>query len=406
MSIDFKKNNRYNPEIHQRAKSCIAQGALTNSKRPESFIEGIYPTHLIKGHGCTVVDVNGNSYIDFICGLGTNLIGYDNLPMRHALRNAHYYGTSLSLPTLHEVKYAEDLKAHFHFVDRWKFLKTGTEACMAAVRMARAFTKRQLVLSEGYHGHADLFQSLNPPHNGVSIDQNIMKLEKHEMGIDLAAAVIIEPVMLDDSVSRRQYVEQLRKDCDKHGTILIFDEIITGFRFPKLSVANYWDIKPDLICLGKAMAGGMPLAAVGGRKEIMDGDYFVSSTYAGDIVSITAGHATLTAVAKNYPIKTLWEFGEEATTELNELCKGVVQFKGYATRGVLDGDELMKALFMQESVKAGLLFGPSYFFCHSHIDVWDQVKVLLRDVILKVKNPSTKLEGNLPVKPYAQKVRG
>jgi acetylornithine/succinyldiaminopimelate/putrescine aminotransferase len=158
----------------------------------------------------------------------------------------------------------------------------------------------------------------------------------------------------------------LRKLCDKHGIVLIFDEIITGFRYRKLSVALDTNILPDLILLGKAMANGLPLAAVGGKAAILDGDYFVSSTYAGEILSLTATQAVLNIlVNKRYPdynLDKLWEYGERFIKKFNQELSPHLELVAYPTRGVFKGDDLVKACFMEKAIQCKILTGPSWFY--------------------------------------------
>ena len=132
------------------------------------------------------------------------------------------------------------------------------------------------------------------------------------------------------------------------------------------SVAQYLGIAPDLIVFGKALGNGFPIACVGGRAELMEQDYFVSSTFAGETVSIAAAIACITALQRTYDLNHLWRSGERFVEKFNATAFGV-RITGYATRGVLSGDEMARALFMQESIKAGLLFGPSWFFAFPHI---------------------------------------
>ncbi len=262
---------------HRRAQNCIAQNYLTNSKRPESLIKGVFPTHVSGGRGCYLFDTKGKKYLDFIAGLGTNLLGYAHTKVNAAIASQMEKGASHSLASTIELDAAEKLKELFPFVDCVKWLKTGSDACSAAVRIARAYTGRDLILSEGYHGWSDAFVSLTPPALGVPMPTPMGLLKDFELDRNVAA-VIVEPIVTDMSETRIEWLRRLRAECTKHGVLLIFDEIITGFRFPGYSVAQHFGITPDLICLGKAIANGMPLAAVGGKYAVMNcGEYFISS---------------------------------------------------------------------------------------------------------------------------------
>lgn len=392
---------------HKRAQASIAQSYLTNSKRPEAFISGIYPTHIVKGHGAHVWDTNGKKYLDFVTGLGTSLLGYSHERIVGAIGSRLRGGFSHSLATTLEVETAEKLKQLFTFVDCVKFLKTGGEATSAAIRIARAATGRERILSAGYHGWHDQFVSLTEPALGVpDCDECGLGIGKYFENLTLSgvAAVIVEPVITDWSDERRMWLQQLREKCTKAGALLIFDEIITGLRWPRFSVAGYWGITPDLICLGKALAGGMPLAAVGGKYDVMNcGEYFVSSTYAGETLSLAAAKETMTLLQTKYDIKFLWDKGLAFQKRFNEIGCGVVGIEGYPTRGILVGPG--KALFMQEACKAGLLFGVSFWFNFPLAEVAAETLVVIESIVAKIRSGSVALEGQAPQSPFAQKVR-
>lgn len=397
---------------HRRAQNCIAQGALTNSKRPESHIKGVYPTHLAYGLGPRVWDHAGKSYLDFICGLGTNILGYGNERVNQSVALQLYHGASLSLGTHHEIECAEKVKELFPFVDAVKFLKTGSEACSAAIRIARASTGRKWILSEAYHGWHDSFVSLTPPHIGVPKNQNqsnlwIEPLAGNEHLLDATAAVIVEPVITDWSDDRRAYLQNLRELCTKHGVLLIFDEVITGFRWPRFSVSNYWSITPDLIVLGKAMANGMPLAAVGGKYAVMNCEpqYFVSSTYAGETLSLVAAKKTMELLQVKYDLQILWERGQQFLDGFNALWPEEIKIDGYPSRGSFKGEALVRALFFQEACLAGLLFGPSWFYSFAHIDETHGVIDTCRDILGRIRRGEVRLKGEMPQSPFAEKVR-
>ncbi len=392
---------------HKRAQDCIAQGALTNSKRPECLVKGVYPTHVVSGKGGLLFDSRGRSYIDFICGLGSNLLGYANDEINQAIAQQLAKGTTLSISTELEVETAEKIKECFPFIGKMKILKTGSDACSAAVRIARARTGRFIVLSEGYHGWHDQFVSLTPPALGVPDDESIYRFEKLAHVDETTAAVIIEPVQLDAGPERVAWLQALRARCDEVGALLIFDEVITGFRFPKFSVSEWFGIRPDLIAIGKAMGGGLPISAVGGAAKVMDaGEYFISSTFAGETLSLAAAKKTMEMLQTKYLLMDLWREAEDFVTQFNAIWPEGVQIKGYPTRGAFVGDPLIKALFWQASCDAGIIFGPSFFFAFPHIKLKSQVLSSCRDVLLRVKMGQVQLRGELPSSPFSAKVRG
>lgn len=394
---------------HKRAQSAIAQAYLTNSKRPESLVKGVYPTHMARGQGCWLWDHFGKKYLDFVCGLGTNLLGYSHDLLVGAVSEWVRRGWSHSLGTHLEVETAEKLKEAFPAVDAWKFLKSGSEACNAAVKIARAATGRNWILSEGYHGIGDDFVSLVDPALGVPREPHYPRPIASLEGMPICketAAVIVEPVVTDASPERRKWLESLREACTKAGALLVFDEVITGLRWPKFSVSGAWGITPDLVVLGKALGGGLPIAAVGGKYAVMNGaEYFVSSTYAGETLSLAAAKATVTLLQTKFDLGQLWEKAGAWVAKFNAACDGVVQIEGYPTRGVLRGADLPKALFMQEACRAGMLFGPSFFFGFPHIEAAPDALPAIGAIAQRIRGGEVRLAGEAPKSPFAQQVR-
>lgn len=401
MSIDFS--------WHKRAQDCIAQGALTNSKNPNSFVFGCYPTHLKRGQGCFVWDIQGRKYIDYICGLGANLTGYANTKISAAISRELNNGISLSLSSTLEVEYAEQLKQIFPFCHQFKFLKTGSEAAIAALRIARAFTGKSYVLSDGYHGWHDIFVSQTKPATGVKDDFKICKFDieifNDADNYNDVSAVIVEPVITDNSENRMRQLMKTREICTRENIILIFDEIITGFRYADLAVCLNHKIKPDILLLGKSIGGGLPLSAVGGRSELMNNpNYFVSSTFAGDRLSLAAAMEQLKLI-RSCSVE-LQRDAADFKNRFNSICREKIYIDGYDTRGVFKAiDDEYKALFFQEAIKCGILFGPSWFFCTEHKDHTYAVIESCNDIIKKINRGDVRLEGKMPQSPFAQKVR-
>lgn len=419
----MKPKPRFDSDIASRAERAIAHKALTNSKRPESFIKGVYPTHLKSSKGGYSYDTNGNRYIDFITGLGANLLGACDDEINEAIKSQLQDGCSHSLGHPLEVECAERLKEFFPFVEKWRFLKTGSEACSAALRIARAYKETVMhgqpnipewVASDGYHGWHDQFTVLTPPAYGCPDKRagggKTMSLEP--LGIDSRvhwygfAGVIIEPIVTDYSDARIEYLRHLRSICTEKKILLIFDEVITGLRWPGYSVAFQYGIIPDLIVLGKALGGGMPLSAVGGKAEVMDTDYFVSSTFAGETLSLAACKKMLDLLQHKHKIDHLWEKGGLFMEKFNAIWPKGIRLEGYPTRSVFKGEKETKDLFFQECCKAGILVGPSFFFSFAHIDLMDEALSTFSDILEQIRLGNVKLEGEPSVVPYAQQVRG
>jgi len=392
--------------LGQRAKKAIAHAALTNSKRPEVFPSN-YPTHITKARGCYVWDENGKRLIDFVCALGTNFLGYAHKEINDAVKAQMDKGSLYSLGSDLEVEFAEKIQETFSYCERVRVLKSGTEGCNAAIRIARAATGREWVISDGYHGWSDDFVSLTPPAKGIPMPRPWIGTLR-ELRIPsvptLTAAIIVEPVITDFSDKRVQELLELREFCTRNKICLIFDETISAIRFPGLSVANHTGIYPDISVFGKALANGLPISVVAGRAKFMDADYFVSSSFAGDTLSMRAAMEVL-RIAK-HDIDGIWEYANRFVKNFNLLAPDLVHIEGYPTRGVFKAkDDETKAIFFQEACKAGLLFGPSFFWCEPHNMETSLVLGLCNTIFTRMRNGETKLDGELPVTPFAQKQR-
>jgi glutamate-1-semialdehyde aminotransferase len=266
-------------------------------------------------------------------------------------------GAMLSLSTPLEIDLANTLKVILPFVDSVKCLTIQFEARGGAVTIARAATARSLVLSE-----ADYTAGVSDWHD--------------------VAAVLVEPVITDISDERRSWLEGLRDQCELHGALLIFDETATCFRFPRFCVANFWEIEPDLIILGSALASGLPLAVVAGKRAVMKS----SSPYPGSTLSLAAAQKTLALLrGSHYRIDTLW------LDAFNALAPSIVRIEGYPTRGVFTGDALGRALFFQESADSGLLFGQTWFFNFPLSEKSDVTISACKDILCKISAGAVKL---------------
>jgi glutamate-1-semialdehyde 2,1-aminomutase len=393
-----------NIALQRRARECIAQNALTNSKREECFVQDVYPTHIKKAYKCYLIDADDKKYIDYICGLGTNYFGYGNYHITNAVTETLKNGAVYSFASEDEVLFAEEFKGKFPFVEKIKILKEGSAGCAAAIKIARAYTGRDYVLSEGYHGWHDAFVQLTPPAHGVIRDGKVQRYDSEidECFLKACAAVIVEPVILDASEQRRLWLQNLRRLCTKHGTLLIFDETITAMRFQQYSVAKAWNILPDIWVGGKALGGGLPISVVGGKKEVMDCDYFVSSTWAGDRTAIAAARKAFELLSVYHP-DNVWANGQEFLVRFNCLSPKI-QIEGYPTRGRFIPTGFVN-IFYQEMAKAGVLFGPSWFYnLDLHFEM-DNVIGIARSVIKKIRDGKVWMEHTPPVSPFAEKMR-
>lgn len=280
------------------------------------------PIFISKAYGSRIVDVSGREYLDYVGSWGPMILGHADRDVVEAVCHAAADGLSFGAPTEAETVLAELVKEAFPVIEKMRFVSSGTEATMSAVRLARGFTGRSLIIKcdGAYHGHADSLlvsagsgvatlaipgcpgipddiarNTLVVPFNDIAAVQACFAAHK-----DRIASLIVEPVCGNMGVvnPKSGYLEQLRKICTENGALLIFDEVMTGFRGCFGGVSNLTGIKPDLTCLGKIVGGGMPLAVYGGRAEIMahiapDGLVYQAGTLSGNPVAVAAGIATL-----------------------------------------------------------------------------------------------------------------
>lgn len=387
---------------NDRAKECIGQGFLTNSKNPDSDFPFV-PTHWLKGAGAYMYDEKHNGYIDMICGLGAIHWGYGMETF------TGFYPELLSGCSIKEVQAAEAIKGFMPWVERVKFVNDGTEACLAAIRMARAHTGRYQVFSEGYHGWSDEYIGLCddsigiPPSNKFCMRKlNIDKLD--EILVPATAAVILEPVMLDDSPERVAKLVKIRKFCSANGIVLIFDEVITGLRYPLGSVATDKAIYPDLICCGKAFGNGEKTGFVAGRKDLLDGPYFVSGTYFGQGRALTAIINSIEMHEKDSS-DILCDSAKVANLGFNSFDPEIVRIEGWGTRGNFVGTDYNVATFRQEMFKRKWYTKTTLVWNWANICFCDKFLAYSKEVIEGIKAGDLKLEYELPVKGVAQIIR-
>ncbi|HKN62486.1 MAG TPA: glutamate-1-semialdehyde 2,1-aminomutase, partial [Candidatus Acidoferrales bacterium] len=280
------------------------------------------PLIIDRGQGARLWDVDGREYVDFVCSWGALILGHAHPDVVSAVADQAARGTSFGMTSPLEVDLAEQIARALPSVERIRFVSSGTEATMSAIRAARGFTKRDLILKfeGGYHGHSDSFLveagsglatlgisssagvpdafaklTLNAPYNDLATVETIFR--KHAGKI---AAVIVEPVAANMGVvpPLAGFLQELREITRREGALLIFDEVITGFRMAYGGAQNLYEIEPDLTTLGKIIGGGLPVAAYGGRRDIMEmvaplGPVYQAGTLSGNPLAMRAGLATL-----------------------------------------------------------------------------------------------------------------
>ncbi len=299
----------------------VTPGGVDSPVRAFGAVGGT-PLVIREARGATIVDVDGREYVDFVGSWGPLILGHAHPKVVEAVAAACARGTSYGAPCMPEIELAEEVVAAYPGLEQVRFVSSGTEAVMSAIRLARGATGRELIVkfSGCYHGHADhllvaagsgLATFGQPSSAGVPAAfaglTRVLPLDD-EAALDALfaaegdriAAVIIEGVPANNGMlmQRREFLEALRTHCDRHGALLIFDEVITGFRIGPGGAAAHYGITPDLATFGKVIGGGMPVGAFGGRREIMkrlspEGDVYQAGTLSGNPIAMTAGLATL-----------------------------------------------------------------------------------------------------------------
>jgi glutamate-1-semialdehyde 2,1-aminomutase/spore coat polysaccharide biosynthesis protein SpsF len=412
-------------EFKGRAQKVIPSCTQTFSKGPTQFVQGVAPVFLERGQGSHVWDVDGNEYIDYAMALGPIILGHNYPSVTEAVMRQMKDGTTFSLPHPLEVRLAEMLVEVIPCAEMVRFAKNGSDVTSGAVRVARAYTGRDVIACCGYHGWQDWYIGTTTRNKGVpkplaelSISceyNNIASLERaFSEHPGKVAAVIMEPVGVAEP--RDGFLRKVRDLTQREGALLIFDEIVTGFRMALGGAQEYYGVTPDLACFGKAMGNGYPIAAVVGRREIMElfDEVFFSFTFGGEALSLAAAVATITEIRERDVIEHLWEQGQKLKDGYNVLAR---EFKldertgcvGFPPRTVVtfkdeNGEDslLLKSLFQQECIRRGVLFSGSQNMCYSHNDadidhtlrVYRTAMEILADAIHK-ENVKDRLEGEV-----------
>ena len=326
-------------KLYKKAVNLIP-GGVNSPVRAFKSVNREAPIFVKKGEGCRIWDEDDNEYIDYICSWGPLILGHNHPKVIEEVKKIIENGSSYGLPTKYEVDLAELIVDIVPSIEKVRLTTSGTEATMSAVRLARAYTQRNKILKfEGcYHGHSDAllvksgsglltdgYQDSNGITDGVLKDTltlpfgDIEKVKKILENKDIAC-VIVEPIPANMGLieTHKEFLLELREITKKTGTLLIFDEVISGFRLALGGAQEFFGITPDLTTLGKIIGGGYPVGAFGGKKEIMDlvapvGRVYHAGTLSGNPIASKAGFATLTYLKEN---KSIYKDLEEKTKYL------------------------------------------------------------------------------------------
>lgn len=391
--------------LFEKAQKLIPGGVNSPVRACKSV--GCDPVFIRRGAGSKVYDVDGNEYVDFVCSWGPMILGHNHPAVVEAIQKALADGTSFGAPTPLEVELAELVIEAMDSVEQVRFVNSGTEATMSAIRLARGYTGKKIVVKfDGcYHGHADSFlvkagsgvitlgipgspgvpddivkNTISIPYNDLETMEKTLRDESLEI-----ACVIVEPVAGNMGVVEPApgFLEKLRQVTKERHIVLIFDEVITGFRLAFGGAQTRFGILPDLTCLGKIIGGGLPVGAYGGRKEIMEmiapvGPVYQAGTLSGNPLAMAAGIATLKVLREPGFYETLEEKAAHFAAELTGLALkysqaitlnrvGSLMTGFFTTDPVTDFNSAMKAdaekygRFYRAMLARGIYLAPSQF---------------------------------------------
>jgi len=403
--------NRYlnSEKMLQRALKTIPLGSQTFSKSKVHFPYGVSPFFIDRGKGAYVWDVDGNKYIDFGASLGAIILGYGDEDVSDAVRKQLEKGTIFPLANEVEFKVAEKIVELVPCAEKVRFGKNGSDVTTAAIRLARAYTKKEHVIICGYHGWHDW--SIGTTTRNLGVPQAVKELTHTFKYNDIEslksvfqehpgkiAAVILEPMNVE--YPKDNFLQKVKDLTHENGAVLIFDEMITGFRYSLGGAQELFGVVPDLATFGKGISNGYPVSAIVGKAEIMDfmEEIFFSFTFGGEALSLVAALATMTKLQKLFVLEDIKEKGQKFLDKLNQLLLKhelsetffvvghpswsilqIKDFNGYTSYQI-------KTLFLQEMFKRNILFLCGHLFTYSHtendlnalLSAYDEVLALMK----------------------------
>ena len=398
-------NQSNSEKLFARAQQFIP-GGVNSPVRSFRAVQGT-PPFIHRGQGSRIWDVDGNEYIDYVCSWGPLALGHAHPAVVEALQAAAQNGTSFGAPTELEVELAQLICEAFPSVDTVRLVSSGTEACMSAIRLARAHTGRSKIIkfSGNYHGHADGLlvragsgamthgvptsagvpdsyaqETLVADYNGLSSVE--AWFEQYPQDI---AGIIVEPVAGNMGVvpPAEGFLQGLRSLTSANGAALIFDEVITGFRLAYGGAQTLFNITPDITCLGKIIGGGLPVGAYGGRREIMEqvaplGPMYQAGTLSGNPLAVTAGITTLKELQNPGVYQQMDSLAQRLTEGISQVFaqhevpshinRVNSMFTGFFTAGPVDtlaqveqADTAKYGAYFHALIERGVYFAPSQF---------------------------------------------
>lgn len=417
-------------ELYYRAKKIMTPVTQTLAKGPGQYIKGVAPKYLKSGKGSHVWDVDGNEYLDYNMAIGPVSLGYCYPEVDEAIISQLKDGISFSMMHELEVEFSELIHRIIPNAEAIRISKTGADVTSAAIRVARAYTGRKKILCCGYHGWHDWYIGVTSRSSGIpeeikalssTFDYNNIESVKEALDDD-TACVILEPFVFE--APKENFLSELKALCAANGTLLIFDEMWTGFRIALGGAQEYFGVTADLACYSKAFANGMPISLLTGRKDVMqlfNEEVFFFTTFGGETLSLAAAIATIQEMEDKNVTDYLAEKGKLLKDGYNAIAislgiDAITKCTGYDCRSMISFDASagnpleLKSFVQQELIKRGILWSGFHNMCFSHTDedinytlsAYRQVLQLLKEAVQN-KTVQTQLLGD-PLEAVFRKV--
>ena len=406
-------------ELYHQAMLLIPGATQLISRRPTRYAYGFSPAYAVRGKGSRFTDVDGNVFIDWVSGVGANILGYCDPVVDNAVKRQIDSGTMYSVSHPIELELAELLINRIPCAEMVRFAKGGGDACAVAIRIARGTTGKDTILFSGYHGWHDWYLAANHDTGGLDshlfpgidpigvpkaltktaipfayddLDALSALLNAHENQV---AAIMMEPLRSD--FPSDGYLQGVRDLADKHGVLLIFDEVSTGFRPTSAGIQPLVNVQPDLAVFAKSISNGYPMGAIVGTRKAMEpaAQMFISSTYWSDTIGIRAAITTLEEIEKRETTKTIHEIGQTLKAEVSSLLHayslpatcGGVDWHPYLLFDAGHDTPLLTSLFIQEMAKRSIHTGTSFYINEAHgTTELEETLSAMRDVFLIIRN--------------------
>jgi|TARA_Y100000310_G_scaffold214702_1_gene215639 glutamate-1-semialdehyde 2,1-aminomutase len=385
--MKFKNRFKRSNSFYKKVNKVVPLAAQTFSKSYLMYVRGTAPLFAARAKGAYIWDIDGNKYIDYINGLLPVILGYQYKVVDDAIKKQLKKGITFSLSSTLEYELAKLLVKHIPSAKMVRYAKNGSDVTTAAIRLSRAVTEREHVAVCGYHGWHDWYISTTDKDVGIpkAVGKLTHKFSYNEIGSlekvlkkYKCAAVILEPMNVE--MPKDDFLKKVKALSHKHGAVLVFDEIITGFRHGLGGAQKRFKVTPDLTTIGKSMGNGMPISAIVGKRKYMEkiNGVFFSGTFGGEALSLAASIATIKEMEQKKVAEKIWKNGKYLQNEVNELIKKndlleLIQVKGapcwhiFSFKGKGKFTDMdIKSFIQQELLRRGIIWYGQHNMSFSH----------------------------------------